>query len=128
VSLPGHWALQVPGYYHEELEDEGTSQVYWFGDRTIRASTLRFNTSRSREDVLQTLLEGAGKPVENLSDGVIGAANTIWSDADECFVTLVCLVGTGSVCSLTFAHPDEQDREWALKVAATAKHRASEPA
>lgn len=128
VSLPGRWALQVPGYFHEEIEDEGTSQVYWFGSRTIRASTLRFNAERSREDVLRTLLDGQGKPVENLSDGVIGGANTIWSDADECFVTLVCLVGNGSVCSLSFAHPEERDREWALKVAATAKHRAPEPA
>lgn len=128
VSLPGHWALQVPGYYHEELEDEGTSQVYWFGDRSIRASTLRFEGNRSQQDVLKSLLEGQGQSIENLSDGVIGAANTIWSDADECFVTLVCLVGRGSVCSLSFSHAEQQDREWAIKVAATAKHRSSEPA
>ena len=42
VSLPGHWELEVPGYFHDAVEDEGGTLVYWLEHRTIRASTLSF--------------------------------------------------------------------------------------
>jgi hypothetical protein len=123
VLLPGGWALKVPGYYHEDVEDEGATQVYWFGDRTIRASALRFGASASPEGILATATSRRGSALDDLHEGLTGSAHTEWSDSDQCFLTHASLVSERSLLSLTFAHDAEPDREWAYGVARSAKHR-----
>jgi hypothetical protein len=46
VSLPGDWEVEVPGYFHDAVEDEGGTLVYWLEPRTLRASTLSFESKR----------------------------------------------------------------------------------
>ena len=116
MSLPGQWTLRVRGYFHEQTEDNGALQVYWFSGRTIRASTLNFEATRSPKEVLEIATKGKGQSLESLAEGLIGAVETTWDDSDECYLTHISLAGTGSLCMLTFAHTNEADRDWAIEV------------
>jgi hypothetical protein len=125
VSLPGRWTLRVPGYFHEQMEDDGALQVYWFGNRTVRASTLSFRGSGSAEEVLEVATKGQAQPFGGVAEGLIGGIQTSWDAQDECYLTRVSLVARDSLCILTFAHVDEADREWAMGLARSAKYRAA---
>lgn len=124
MTLPGGWTLRVPGYYHDEVQDKGRTQVYWFGTRRIEASTLSFQQAGSPEDLLKDSGQGKGQPLENLAEGLVGVIETVWNEPDECYLTRATLAGAGSLCCLTFAHVEESDQSWATDVAMTAKFRA----
>jgi hypothetical protein len=32
--------VKIQGYFYEDLEDEGKTAVYWFGNKTIRGSSI----------------------------------------------------------------------------------------
>jgi hypothetical protein len=124
VLLPGGWSLKVPGYFHEDLEDDGTTQVYWFGERTLRASALRFGGSKPPGEILAMAMQGRGRALDGLDDGLTGAVHTTRDEADACFLTHATIAGEQSLLSLSFAHQAEADREWAESVAGTARHRS----
>jgi hypothetical protein len=38
--LPGPWRLIMPGYYIDQIEDDGSTTCVWFGDEEVRGSSL----------------------------------------------------------------------------------------
>jgi len=45
--LPGRWRINLPGYYIEQIEQNGETTCLWFGTEEIRGSSLTFNEARS---------------------------------------------------------------------------------
>lgn len=61
----GGWTVVVPGYFYQEWEDDST-QVFWFGDRTVWLSTLTID----RDDFdAETAVREAESEIAELSDG-----------------------------------------------------------
>jgi hypothetical protein len=48
--LTGGWRIDLPGYYIEQLEDEGNTVCLWFGDEEIRGSFFIITPDAGRED------------------------------------------------------------------------------
>jgi hypothetical protein len=38
--LPGPWRIVLPGYYADDLEDDGQTTCVWFGDEEVRGSSF----------------------------------------------------------------------------------------
>jgi hypothetical protein len=58
--LTGRWGIDLPGYYIEQLEDEGSTVCLWFGDEEIRGSSFTMTPKSGHEDefVWDEKLEG----------------------------------------------------------------------
>ena len=124
VSLPGEWELDVPGYFHDAVEDDGGTLVYWLEQRTIRASTMSFEDERPAGERLELLLEGNGEQLADLSEGIVGALEVTTDPDDEGFIAQLTLVTSNALCSLTFAYTEIGDRDWAIRTARTARCRS----
>jgi hypothetical protein len=84
--LTGHWRINLPGYYIEQIEDEGSTVCLWFGNEEIRTSSFRFDPAQGNggryytwSDALATAPDRDGKghtyriePVPRPSDGNAG--------------------------------------------------------
>ncbi|HEY5711267.1 MAG TPA: hypothetical protein VIT38_05170 [Allosphingosinicella sp.] len=49
--LPGPWRINLPGYYIEQAEDDGTTTCLWFGNEEIRGSSFTITPKDSGEEV-----------------------------------------------------------------------------
>ncbi len=119
--LPGGWTLTLPGYFHEQNEEDGVF-VFWFGDRTVRTSGMKLNPPAPAEDLLRSVGKGDMTGLGGLQANLAGAFESRRDNADECFLTHVVLAVEGRIFTMTFAYDDQSDEEWALQVARSVRH------
>ena len=120
--VAGGWRIDIPGFFHFETENEGSTEIFWHGGRTIRLTTLtvhgKDNEKLSPERVLSKLKveESVGDSELNRHDqGFIGRATLERheEDGDE-YWSLTCqAAATSSYCLLTICYDDESDLQWA---------------
>jgi hypothetical protein len=121
-ALPGDWTIELPGYWYEELDENGT--VLWFGDRTIRVTTFTAEGA-STEQLLAAGEEtpAAGKGVEWRSSHLAGRGSIEWADDDDgCWLLSGQVATDGHLCVATIAYTDEADRAWAEETFRTISH------
>lgn len=49
--LPGYWRINLPGFYVEQLEDDGKAVCLWFGSEEIRASSFTIETTDHSDQI-----------------------------------------------------------------------------
>ena len=120
--LPGQWTIDLPGYYYSELEDDGGTQVYWFADRTVRASSISFKPleGKTAADVLGEIDPDKGEaslPLEH--DHLVAKYTFARDDGDDCFMFQACVAKADGKCIITICFSVESDRLWAEHTAAS---------
>jgi hypothetical protein len=60
--LTGNWRIDLPGYYIEQLEDEGNTVCLWFGAEEIRGSSFALTPKSGETNELVWGTELAGQP------------------------------------------------------------------
>ena len=120
--VAGGWRIDIPGFFHFETENEGATEIFWHGGRTVRLTTLtvhgKNNEQLPPEKVLSKLKveEKAGDAeLSRQDDGFIGRATLERheDDGDE-YWSLTCqAASTSSYCLLTICYDNENDAQWA---------------
>jgi hypothetical protein len=129
--LTGHWAINLPGYYSQLIEDDGTF-VFWFGERTIRFSSFSVKRNPDATSSLQDSL--AVFPKENPNSKIISleknhlhgmaAISPPNADKDRDYWMLhgkiVC--NEDSIGLLTLCFDDPADKTWAVETFQSISH------
>ena len=58
-ALPGPWTVDRPGYWFDGLEDEDSTAVYWYGERTFRASSFMVEAREGEPPTAANLIGAA---------------------------------------------------------------------
>jgi hypothetical protein len=48
--LPGPWRINLPGYYIEQIEDDGNTTCLWFGEEEVRGTSFTMAPKEGREE------------------------------------------------------------------------------
>lgn len=122
-SLPGGWSIELPGYFSEERESDGSTQVYYFLDKTVRASTF---TARGPEgataaDLLSHIAEGEvnARPLSLAGDHLAGKFMFERDENEGCFLLRAYVARADAFCVASIYFEDERERPWAEAAAAT---------
>ena len=123
-KLAGDWFIDVPGFFHFETENDGATEIFWHGSRTIRVTSLTVKGKNgqvlSPREVLQQLKIPDDLGEEELlrqGDNLIGRANVeIHEDDGDEYWSLTCQAAApGSYCLLTICYDEEEDKKWAFE-------------
>ncbi len=115
--LTGGWSVEAPGYFLEDLQDEGVTALYWYGAREIWATTY---SVRPAKPASLTDLEDKTGPDSAIIEhhGIVGVSNTSQRTGDNgevYYVTSCVLHADGSAATLTIVSGSEADLDWAAR-------------
>jgi hypothetical protein len=117
--LTGGWTVRVPGYYYDELENDGETQVYWFKGRTVRGSSITVTGKDGRRVPATKLVENPPKGATSFSKDRFAGWASIKHVEEKGEGSYWMLQGrmaaSNNVCQLTICYDDKTDEEWALK-------------
>jgi hypothetical protein len=110
--LTGQWSIEVPGYFYDRLEDDDTTQVYWFGDKEVWASSWNFSPVRDAERAdIEKHIRDDSLTVEHF--GIVGCANIRKSKNGDHLVMSCEFQGRGTSAVVTLVLPDRSEIPWA---------------
>ncbi len=119
------WSVTLPGYFYEAEEDEGSTVVFWFGQKTIRMSTMVVR-SKDSSPVPAEELASFGKdeiPADAELHQVTETDRVGWAvitpERDENQQPFWMLQGNmavpGHVGHITVCYSDPADEMWAIE-------------
>jgi hypothetical protein len=133
MDLPGGWSITVPGYFHEDTEDDGRTSVFYFGNRTIHSSSftmkLKEGEQESPAEMLASLFtEERELAIEELSqtrDHLHYAAVVLPPEkkGEKTFTLMGAACMPGSLGIVTICFPGESEKEWAVETWKSLHHR-----
>jgi len=117
--LTGAWTITLPGYYYDGIENEGSSVIYWFGDKTIRGGSMTLETKKDRSITTSDIFNN--KPdsddvLEFTKGKIIAWAHIVKNEEldDEFW----CLQGevalNNNLCFITICYENDEDKQWAI--------------
>ena len=115
--LTGGWGIDVPGWFLESTEKEGTTILFWDRTRTIRATS--FSTAGEE---LPPVPDGEVTLREETREGsaeivaVASESESYWQLQGE-------MRSASSLCVITIAYEDEASRAWAIETWQSLRHR-----
>ncbi len=118
-ALTGGWKLRLPGYYYANLEDDDTTQVYWWKGRTVRGSSFSFKRKDGAEGPATEILredEPADPTLTFADERHAGRASVERKSSDEdgeYWLLSGRMVTEGSLCHVTICYDDDTDSNWA---------------
>lgn len=127
-DLTGEWTVALPGYFYEGSEQDEQTVLYWFGERTVRGSSLSFrsddpdhltNRGHAFVEKFKEKLAGRGESFAFQNGHTNGwACETRTEEPGESYWNLMGAIESGNnVCFVTIAYDDpEKDRPWAMDV------------
>jgi hypothetical protein len=123
LPLTGHWFVALPGYYFTADEDDGQTTVYWYGDRTVRGSSLTLSRAdggvASAAELVADLEAPADPQVEVVddrhSDPPGWAVIELSHDGERAHWALTGRTGApNEICLTSIYFSDRSDRQWAI--------------
>jgi hypothetical protein len=119
--LTGGWGIEVPGYFAESLEDDGGTQVFAFGGRTVRGSSMSLETKRSMTpvEILGTMRANDGEAALQLNSPRLAGKYTCTRGEGDEWVLRASVAKNDGTCIVSIEFPGEADRTWAESVATT---------
>jgi|GEM_PF-682427 len=119
-KLTGCWTVELPGYYYDEIEDEGSTAVYYFGGRVIRGSSFSTDGGEGKPVDPKSLLEEKPKdcPVFELEhDNLEGWAEIrkISLEGRDYWILNGKTAAANNVCHVTISFITESDMDWAIQ-------------
>jgi hypothetical protein len=119
--VPGPWRIIVPGYFREEIDDDGGAQTYWFDDFVVRGSSLSFKADPERPG---KLVRDGDYEMRFERDGLIGGANLERVETKPPCTHLHGVVEAGDgVCIVTITYSAAADREKAVEIFESVRYR-----
>ncbi len=132
--LPGGWRAAVPGYFYEKLEKDNTTQVNWYGTKTIRSSSFTIDYDRSKPSPAEEVIEEDRQKNEIIADiqkgKLVGVAYEKYipeqeSEDGQPYYFLSGVAGfEGKLCQITICYDDQSDQPWAIEVFKSLTHPA----
>lgn len=122
--FPGGWSIDLPGYYGEQMENDGETQVYWFSGRTVRGSSVSFRakTLRTPAEVLGAVSAEKGELSLPLASPELAGKYTCSAAKDEDgFVLTAQVAKQNGLCFITICFDEESDRAWAEAAVASVR-------
>ncbi len=129
----GLWTIRLPGYYPWRYEDVGGEVVFWFGQRTVRLSSLEVKTAQRAESVSRSLLDqlsqeatDGGRSVQFTRGSVTGQGwiRPTRDDDAESFILQGTVVAPESVAIVTISSGRPEDASWAEQAFSRIDHPA----
>jgi hypothetical protein len=120
--VPGDWTIDLPGFFFEQLEDDGETQVYSFPGKTVRGSSvsLKGPEGATASDLLATMTaEPEERPLTVKASHLAGKYTCKWNADEQCHVLQATVAKADGFCVVTISFDEESDRSWAESVAAT---------
>lgn len=120
-NLAGGWSIEIPGYFYGRLEDDGSTEVFWYGDREV------WFTSFSLEPVQTPRMsdvEEDAKPGSKFINhfGIVGRRDTTQKGGHS---TMSCtLQGTGTSAVASIIYTDPNDEDWAQMIFESIRHNS----
>ena len=120
----------MPGYYYSDVDDE-SALLFWFGDRTVRLSSLDVRDKDGLPPPAEELLgahEAARPPggdrVELAQGNVISRATIRRAEVEGEGVWMFqgSAATRGTLCMATITYLDSEDRAWALETFRSLQH------
>jgi hypothetical protein len=118
----GGWQIQLPGYYHQAIEDDGRTQTFWFKDRTVRVSSMtvrqKDGSKRSADSMLSLKDVNVAECELYEKDHLKGWASfeKVKDDSGEYLQLTGRMAAVNALCLVSVCISNEADREWALGV------------
>lgn len=124
----GQWTIRLPGYYYEseeeeEEEEDAEEAVFWFGDRTVRVSSITVRRKDGSPPPPRELLperspdDVDGARVMDVEEGHLKGWASI-RQAEEEGERFWMLQGhmacEGNLCICTICYADAADEPWAI--------------
>ena len=119
------WTLILPGYFYRDTEDEGTTLVLWYGDRTVRVSTMSVSGDKpASPDALLPETPGTSEMAFRMAEHLKGIATIESAEEDgEKLRTLFGRVAThNSLCLVSISYRDPNDDGWAVETFKSVSH------
>lgn len=120
-SLTGTWTAAIPGFLYDDLEDDGSTVVYWFQDRTVRGSSFSLQGKDGRPLPPEELLED--KPqnlnVRDFDKGHLKGYATIEMSSEngkEYFTLSGSIATMNNMCHVTICFDKEEQTYWAVAI------------
>jgi hypothetical protein len=131
VTLPatGLWSVELPGWWHREVTDDGSEVCFWWDDRSVRISSLSVEGEDGQVPDPQTMLSGHPGPsdepdLEFRHGRRIGWAQVTGSPPGNNgeFQLQGTLAVPGSLAMVTVTFHDPTHRTWALETFEGIRH------
>jgi hypothetical protein len=119
--LVANWTIELPGYWYDEMQEDGKAQAYWFGDRTVRGSALSYNPKddkpRTAADTLSILGVPPADAVHFKRGHIKGYASISreCDDGNDYFMLTGYAAAPDNICVVTICYDDPADKEWAFE-------------
>jgi hypothetical protein len=119
--LTGGWGIEVPGYFAEWLEDDGGTQVFSFGGRKVRGSSMSLESKRPMTpvEILGAMRANDGEAALPLNSPRLAGKYTCTRGEGDEWVLRASVAKSDGACIVSIEFPGEADRTWAENVAKT---------
>lgn len=123
----GDWTVRIPGYFYDSVEEDGSTAVFWFGERTVRLSSLEVGGKSAAVPTPDELLAGrvsGGINFEFDRGHLKGQASIGKSSEDgkDFWMLQGRVATTGKLCFVTACFDDPEDQDWAVEVFKSVTH------
>lgn len=121
--LAGPWTINLPGFFHETFDPDDNTLTYWFGDKTVHATTFAIDRSADfkAEDV---------EPNDQPDIAFVDNGTAYYAETDrgrESGRDYYSLVGTVEAefgaAVISVLYDDPNDKDWAVSVFKSVKPR-----
>jgi hypothetical protein len=123
--VSGGWRIEIPGYYYEDVENNGTTTLFWFGERTVRVSSItvkpqigkRGTPQHLLSEILEKRFKGGLEEFEYSKGHLLYRAYLSPTEEKDGkgFVLRGAAAMTNSICIVTILFTDSADKEWAVR-------------
>ncbi|GAL84307.1 hypothetical protein MYP_1535 [Sporocytophaga myxococcoides] len=121
-DIAGDWKITVPGFFYSGLDEE--TEVFWFGDKTVRNTVYSFDSETTPEEMLASLLSEEDYPsAEKIlyDDGKIKGHGYVYyyinaEEEAEYWLLQGVKVEEGSFIFTTICFASLDEKDWAVEV------------
>ena len=129
----GAWSVVVPGYFYQDVADDGGQLTYWFADRAIHVSSFSVDAPPDKApaapgellaEVRQESQNGYGETLEFEEAHLAGHATIAHRDQDgeRLWYLHGRVFAENSQCLITICFSNASDRQWAVSTFRSVKH------
>lgn len=119
-NLTGKWTGLIPGYFYCDMENEQSTIVYWFNDRTIRGSSYEISGKNGKVISVDEILndQPTREGLIYFDDGTQKGWAEITKNqenVEEYWMLSGRMAIPGHLSFLTICYNNENDKEWAIE-------------
>ncbi|MDQ7826951.1 MAG: hypothetical protein RDV48_29400 [Candidatus Eremiobacteraeota bacterium] len=120
--LGGPWSIALPGYFYTDSNREGTELIFWFGGRSVQASSITAEPRPGDELTAEAMLPEKDRLHPRCRETIDYRKNDLagWAqvfpneDQQGGFVLQGYTAAPGNLCIVSICFDEGPDREWAV--------------